>query len=421
MYWGEHLFRLFTPTSSKNRSMLEFYADFEITCSPILPSMYRDAKYISLQMPPNANVSRRKSRQPKPSTSPPQQTSYFPPQHRRPPSPSAPNFSVPSFSKRYPTANYSSSTTIKAQTPPITLNERVSPPIIDEEEGIEQREIGELRHLRAPNTTLTRPAPQTRTDTFLTPPNSSGSINRPLSSEREQKFSRRQSSLDYARGISPVGVKNSPSPHPPPTAALPALPEARSLHRASLIPPPTTALPPIPTAGKLSQRSSMIPPPSSAPSKPQKNELNNAPLQGFQPGQSHTIGTVSDQDLLPTPQADYSAFYAEGLTPLSDPSPPKPTREPPPPPTPVQQSQGQRPIPRTGREPPPLYSPATSPRPRISFSSCAESYFDGAAPHPFIPPIRVSERKFRGRPSLDGPWNPGYGAPQRTFMDLSVN
>lgn len=466
----------------------------DLTCTfddtPPAPFSYPSAVHIPMQNQAKEKGSYRESSRPSPATSPPQQPSRNASKHRRTSSPTAPNFSVPTFSKRYSTAKVSpvlSYTISNSQTPPIPLHESDSDHNNDEEASSTTKKdvaITELEHLRRESPSVSRKVLGIDQNALLTPPHSSASCDPPTFSDGENRFSRRFSSLEYSRGVSPIQpARQSPSPHPPPTAALPAIPRANPSNLTSLYPPPTTALPPIPTAGRLPQRYSMASPPRTtlpalpvvdrppssaatlAPTKalrarPENSKphhisfatsaavvskdasqsiASNRPILTHRPSQESSKPdiieaqqlrrptsmqvrnrAVPDQQHLASSRPGFkNAFEPEGLTPLVNESPPKPTREPPPPPPQQGHVQGRRSVPRIGREPPPVYSPASSPKRRISVSSRAESYFDGPAPHPFIPPIRVSERKFRG--SLDGPWNISYDAPQRTFLDLCAS
>ncbi len=405
---------------------------------------------------------------------------------RRTSSPTAPNGARPIIQRRS-TSPTLSSMTLDKQTPPAThYHDPPDMPIVVEEGGMTGKRnstIGELQHLRNLSPICAKRTFPAEKDILSTPPHSSGHC-KPPSSESEKRFSRRLSSLEYSRGVFPLQLtRQSPSPHPPPRAALPPLPRAASPYRASLVPPPTAALPTIPSASKLPARYSILPPPialastvpvsepsssliESSPPVPfvpvfatheqawnlpsavqtasnvqpvSRDKATNRPSLAHGPGQSaakanyadnrkscHPVNleergdAMADPPPLPSPQVGVkTAFEVEGLTPLSDESPPNLTREPSPLPPQRDQPQGCRSISRVGREPPPVYTHVASPRSRISVSWRADNYFDGAAPHPFIPPIRVSERKFRG--SLDGPWNPSYGAPQRMFTDLRVS
>ena len=456
--------------------------------------------------------------------------SQYTPQQQRTPSPAAPNFSVPTFSKRYSSSNASSAlcgTASKLQTPPTSLiNASPSSPIISEEgegTGKPGSIIGEFQHLQksSPRASVGL-LPSTST-----PPPSAGSSGPPSSSEGSRPFSRRFSSLEYSRGVSPIQLAvQSPSPHPPPTAALPAIPGAKLSSRSSFITVPSTPLAPLsgtgesrassttptpPTAllalpsaassplssvaqspspplatvepkAELSGKDFSHPPPKETPpivpdagpsvrdftlSSPlvspshepaadgspcnpvmsQGNLLTPIVSKAEAPPQSCLIQNSNKQEPTladPTQTRDLShplstqvhhqspAIYAappqvdtkttfdwrNKSPPLTEasPSPPGPIRKPPPPPLEQRPQLGTRKSsPRVGREPPPV-SPLPT-RSRISVVSPATNYFEEAAPHPFIPPIKVSDRKFRG--SLDGPWNPAYGGgPQRTFIDL---
>ena len=460
-------------------------------------------------------------------------TSKYTPQQQRTPSPAAPNFSVPTFSKRYSSSNNSpalSCTTSKPQTPPGSLvHGSPSPTVIDEEEegtGRRASIIGELQHLQRPSPR----APNGLCPSTSTPPPSAGSCGPPSSSEGNRPFSRRFSSLEYSRGVSPLQLAcQSPSPHPPPTTALPAIPGTNLSSKSALNKPPLSPLPPLPGAEEsrassttptppsalltfssatLSPRTFIAPSPSPPPTAlpetetpetdfsyppptkalpavpnvssasrasvlpspprtpPYPSTARESPRDSVLPQAKTSISIAPKIEAqrqpsliqTPTPQeptkidvartrglrrpvsmqvrsqttgkyatppqtAFKTNFDLENITPPpteSLPSPPKPTRKPPLPPPPSEQRPQlfmSKSSPRIGREPPPV-STLPSPRSRISVISPATNYFDEPAPHPFIPPIKVSERKFRG--SLDGPWNPAYGAPPRTFLDLGA-
>lgn len=492
-------------------------------------SMYHGLVRSSAQQLTSRNKVRGESTISPPAPSSSHRISKHTTQQQHTPSPAAPNFSVPTFSKRYSSSNNSpalSFTTSKPQTPPLSLvRASPSPPVIsEEEEGTGKRAsiIGELQHLQKPSTrALDGLFPSTNT-----PPRSAGSCDPPSSSEGDRRFSRRFSSLEYSRGVSPLQLASqSPSPHPPPTMALPAIPGANLSSRSSFIKPPLAPLPPLPgteesraSSTTPTQRTALLafssatpslrafiapspsppptalseteaprtdfsyPPPTKAlPALPDVSPSSRASVlpspprtpsdesRAFEsPHDAVTSQAKTSRPFAPTAEAPHESSLiqnptiqeskktdptrAQGLrrpvsmqvcsqnpashtTPpqtafdtTSDsktitpppteslPSPPRPGRDPPPPP-PEQRSQldVRNSSPRFGREPPPV-STLPSPRSRISVISPATNYFDEAAPHPFIPPIKVSERKFRG--SLDGPWNPAY--PQRSFLDLGA-
>lgn len=391
------------------------------------------------------------------------------PQPGRTPSPAALNFSVPNFSKRYSAAATSpASASSMAQRPSVAvLHEPPSPPVIPEgsDTVAKSSPVAELRDIRGSS------APQTlsyQANGHLPPPPLSSSSHENPSLDIDRPYSHRFSSLDYARGITPVKLAAPvPAPHPPPTATLPPVPAGDRPSRASLIPPPPTTVPV--KSNKAASRYSMVPPPtkysstlavvrpsSSSSASPtssnfQKslaqqptNELERADFAQSRklrkpismqirkkPGSNHPLPplpstTVADDTSTSRPAESVSAppttlgpnpISHEVKTPTEVPSPPRPTREPPPPPPSAQRPPliTQRSSGRVGREPPPVSPPV---RNKISITSRAENYFDSPAPHPFIPPIKISERTFRG--SLDGPWNIDYTAPQRNFFDLSV-
>ena len=415
------------------------------------------------------------------------QTSEYTPQT---PSPAAPNFSVPTFSKHYSSSNNSASscTTSKPHTPPAShVNASPSPPVISEQKEYtgKRASIRELQHLQKPSPRVSNgPLPSTST-----PPRSADFCNSPSSSDAVRPFSRRFSALEYSRGLSPLQLASqSPSPHPPPTTALPAIPGANLSSRSSSIKPPSSPLTPLPGAEESRANSTTPTPPTAwlafssvtplprtfiAPSpSPSPSALpgTQPPRRNFlYPPPTKALPAVPDSSrasMIPSPprtqsrestahdsprdsvmaQAEMSIPIAPKIeTPRqssliqipttpekvkSDPTqahglgrplsmqvrtqpPAPPTRDPPPPPSEQRPQLVHKSSPRIGREPPPV-SALPSPS-RISVISPAISQFDEAAPHPFIPPIKVSESKFRG--SLDGPWNPAYGAPNRTFLD----
>lgn len=391
------------------------------------------------------------------------------PQPGRTPSPAALNFSVPNFSKRYSAATTSlASASSMAQLPSVTLrHEPPSPPMISEESDTVAKPppVAELRHVRDSS------APQTlfyqENGQFPTPPPSSSSHDNP-SLDIDRPYSHRFSSLEYARGITPVKLTAPvPAPHPPPTSTLPPVPAGDRPSRASLIPPPQATVPVksnkvtsrysmVPPATKYSSTLAVIRPSSSSSASPTasnfQKSLAQQPTNGDEkadfvqsrklrkpismqirkkPGSNHPLpplpsaAVASDTSVSRTAESDSVPPTTPGTTPSSHevksltevPSPPRPTREPPPPPAPTQRPPliAQRSSGRVGREPPPVSPPV---RNKISITSRAENYFDSPAPHPFIPPIKISERTFRG--SLDGPWNIDYAAPHRNFFDLSV-
>ena len=435
------------------------------------------------------------------------------PKHTQASSPAAaPNFSVP-ISNRYSSAASSPSpapSTSKAYSSPIHLRtDPASPGTINEESEAGKEPataIGELHSRRKASPHIAKYFPSPELPLALTPPASSGSQDFTSPAEGEMLSTRRLSSVPYTRRGSQIHLaRSTPSPHPPPTSALPAIPGSTSSHRTSLLPRPTTPLPAIPST-RPRNRYSMMPQPSKsdathAAKRPSSSSAADSPW--LTPVSTQTIGNlqpISNSDRPsgiqrsstapnnPTTQASLTSqpvkdgMSASSIPPRGLVTPPSEERDfsnlandltpPPPPPEtkpammlgsssqakeltfaldrtetpPGSKGAPSRPptstststisstrpplgfrrsvhaVPRIGREPPPVPSPIERSRNRISTISPAENYFDAPAPHPFIPPIRVSERKFRG--SIDGPWNPGYlgggKAPLRMFGDLSA-
>ena len=171
-------------------------------------------------------------------------------------SPTAPNFSVPTFSKRYSMNNSSPVTSIKPQTPPASIKagKHIPQPNMAIYEVDSQCDSGSLvGEILFRPTSSSRASKRSSTSShqngLLGSPPKSSDPNNPARSR--VGFSRRQSSLDYAKGICPIKLPNhSPSPHPPPTTALPPVPDRPDPKRASLIPAPTGSPLPIPDAGR---------------------------------------------------------------------------------------------------------------------------------------------------------------------------
>jgi len=369
--------------------------------------------------------------------------------HGRAASPTPPNFSVPTFSKRYSNASNSPPLSVRTRVPSIIMQvDTTQLPVPANQSETPTNRVSVLGEL------LPRPVSSSRSSRrnsgsaehvgrLGTPPKSSGSWDRPRTSEGEKQFSRRFSSLEYARGISPIpSPKQIPSPHPPPTAALPplpSLPSANSSGRASPNPPPKGPLPPLPTQ-ETSPRSSFPPHNISLQSMPINTSPLAVPLPSTPPAYSATAEPTPNRILRrpvstqvrrgpspadnvpppPRPTAFKPAFVENNFQLTAMPSPPQPTRSPPLPPPPPK-VQPRKSMPGLGWEPSPVYSSPTAATSKISTIPSAGNTEQGAAPHPFIPPIRVSERRSRGSLTLDGPWNAGYSPPKRTYLDMSFN
>ncbi|KAL8869925.1 MAG: hypothetical protein Q9174_003906, partial [Haloplaca sp. 1 TL-2023] len=214
------------------------------------------------------------------------------------PSGGTPNFSVPNFCKRYSsaqstpplsTASSSNASNLpRKPASPATISEHADPPL-DFAFAVNEA----LSDVPAATTTspLERPKPSTPESRLQTPTS-------------ERAAPRRFSSLEYSRGVSPGSLRSSlsPSPHPPPTSALPALPEAGH-SKASLSPrtlrrpvsmvvrpsaPPQSSPHPPPSIPYISSPSAddndpMIPPPSRAPPPPPPCEPDPSDTNSLHP------------------------------------------------------------------------------------------------------------------------------------------
>ena len=354
-------------------------------------------------------------------------------------SPATPNFSVPTFSKRFSMSS-SSPASLTAGTPP-AIRKDSNTPQIAEEDLDRGRNPGSISGQGSvPNVSASKRMTSSKRSSVRPPvrPKSSDSRSPPSSSDGERQFSRRYSSLNYARGISPVPLQSqSPSPHPPPTGALPPIPNGHNPKRASLIPPPTGPLPCLPTTtvdfsqhitpnahlpcalvkspstSNLANPLSLVPPPP-VPLEHQPRKLRRPVSMQVRP-----------QPRPPTPPILHNtALNPETHIPRIAEAPPS---------APVG-SKPQRQEPPTHPPPPPPKSPArktmlgvgsatrsTSDRSitnaaTVTVISPQDGQIRQVAPHPFIPPIRLSEHKSKG--SFDGPWNANYRAPKRAFVDL---
>lgn len=146
-----------------------------------------------------------------------------------------PNFSVPSFSKRFSCST--SASIISTRSGPISLGFQEKPiaPANDYEETfVGQANICEEEgHLLAE----TKPRPEGAETTHLSPLPHPPSFSDPflLRSNPEKAIPHCYSSLAYSREDSscrPAAIQ-APSPHPPPTAALPPLPEQQSYEQVN--------------------------------------------------------------------------------------------------------------------------------------------------------------------------------------------
>ncbi|KAL8657831.1 MAG: hypothetical protein Q9226_001535 [Calogaya cf. arnoldii] len=160
----------------------------------------------------------------------------------RAPSTGAPNFSVPSFSKRYSSAH---------STPPLSTTsssgsgnlprKSMSPPAIDERYDAPLNFNPSIADMDVRGLRTSRSAAALEKDDEVvliddTKPPTPNKTTQPSPADRI--VPRRFSSLEYSRGISPSNLHSSSnaSPHPPPTTALPALPESSDNTTSAPIP-----------------------------------------------------------------------------------------------------------------------------------------------------------------------------------------
>ena len=357
-------------------------------------------------------------------------------------SPTTPNFSVPTFSKRYSMASSSSVPLVKAQISSVTvkLNDLRSESTPEHIVADRAREDPGGEPLKRPNSGSNPSkraslASQSRAQLTI-PPTSSDYSLRPSSVEGEPQYSRRHSSLSYARGILPIPLpKQSPSPHPPLTIALPPIPDSSDFTRRSSIPPPSGPLPPLPSSCQQSI--------SGLPSKPAIRPLSSGPsghatlLAPPSPpthkgdDKSPKLRRPASMQVQLRPPTPPNAHHAPSIQTATirflsqdEPNeqattPPKPTRPPPPPPVETLPSPSANltleSMPGLGRQPMAASPPLT---PAILSETPSEKGPPGeTTPHPYIPPIRISDR--HSNYLLDGPWNVNYGAPKRSFLDLT--
>lgn len=201
----------------------------------------------------------------------------------------APNFSVPSFSKRYSSAYSTPPLSTASSSTSNPTRKSASPPIIKEQH----------------DGTITLNSIRTQ----VSEPSGTSSINdmsgkesklapgyqvnmdesSPEAPSSDRPVPRRFSSLEYSRGISPIKgqIPRTPSPHPPPTSALPALPHFGSknltapshtlrrpvsmqIHTSTLPSSSADPKPPLPTILSTPDKGldSQLPPPSRDPPPP---------------------------------------------------------------------------------------------------------------------------------------------------------
>ncbi|KAI4162250.1 MAG: hypothetical protein LQ342_004118 [Letrouitia transgressa] len=288
----------------------------------------------------------------------------------RTPSPNAPNFSVPTFSKRYSVQSTPPLPAVSSSSPSILSKKASSPPIIEQgdaetsEKGPGDRHPANSMHRSTPSVSHTFDSePVGEAFTSLTARSTSPvhqSIQQDdLKSAADKNVPRRFSSLEYSRGISPVNITpvhllSTPSPpHPPPTSALPALPVCKE---------PSSVLPS--TNRKLRRPVSM--------------QIHSAPA----PLQSQPLPAI--------PARHLAVFDNQAR--VSESSIAPPSRAPPQPPTsaPSRSSkiQNRKSMPQMSR---PAGPPPKGPLP--------------VPPVPILPPIQLSSGSLRR--SIERPWQGG--------------
>ena len=336
------------------------------------------------------------------------------------PSPPTPNFSVPSFSKRYSVATNASS---QPESPKM-------PTRSDEGTHFEGQAPVEERprssHKSARRTSGARNSDE-RLSTASRPLNSS---KRPSSSGSDARYARRRSSLNYARGISPVPLTHhSLAPHPPPTTSLPPIPTQISSDRSPTTPPPKGPPPPPPV-----QQSDVSLLPVLSSDIPKESQIDHRSLSASQPvtatspAPSRKLRRPVSMQVRPRPPTPPNTHHAPQpeASKIRFPFQDKPRRNslkaskpalPPPLPAslpPLMPPKGgdekEKPSSRQAM-------PDRSKKPeQIVVSSERIGKTDPLSPF-HIPPIKLSDRQSRG--SLDGPWNQDYGASKRTYLDLT--
>ncbi|KAL9598406.1 MAG: hypothetical protein Q9219_004496 [cf. Caloplaca sp. 3 TL-2023] len=205
-----------------------------------------------------------------------------------PQSPSGtPNFSIPSFSKRNSGAYYTPPLTATSSSTSNPSRLPTSPPTIEAQRG--------NSHDAEPKVLEATATDNTRSDACL------------QATTSDRALPRRFSSLEYSRGVSPMNdnAYHTPSPHPPPTSALPALPPQSSSKLPSTSPknlrrPISMQIHPVSLPSSLSDPHNILPtiPSPSADAEPLPPRLRNPPLQS-PPSSTIPISSSSEQFLLP--------------------------------------------------------------------------------------------------------------------------
>lgn len=414
---------------------------FDDATGPMVPFARRNSatNQVSLQRTPERYG--RGIEQPSPVPSPSQSRSnVVTPTAMRAASPATPNFSVPTFSKRFSVSS-SSPAPLTPGTPPAIRKDSNTPQIAEEDLDRGRNPESFSGKSSVPNSSASKRMSSSKRSSVRASirPDSSDSKSPPSSSDGDFQFSRRYSSLNYARGISPVPPPNqSPSPHPPPTGALPPIPNGYNPKRASLIPPPKGPLPPLPTTtldssprmmsnthppwvlvkfpstSNLAHSTSLAPPPP-YPSEHQPRKLRRpASMQVRPQSRSPTPPILHHTALTQETHIPEITGKAPSASVKLEPQRQEAPAQPPPPPP---KSLARKSMRRIGGESHPTSDRSATKAAPVTVMSTQDGQTGQVAPHPFIPPIRLSEHKSKG--SFDGPWNANYNAQKRTFVDLS--
>ncbi|KAL8711848.1 MAG: hypothetical protein Q9220_003792 [cf. Caloplaca sp. 1 TL-2023] len=213
---------------------------------------------------------------------------------RQSPASGAPNFSVPSFSKRYSSAHSTPPLSTASSSSASNLPRKsMSPPAINEHQDMFDGTLIDVDPAQITDTNRLEVKLASGNEEDLYQPYDQNSAAYPQTLQcfpPDKPVPRRFSSLEYSRGISPVQnpPPRNPSPHPPPTSALPALPESTDLavaaprklrrpismqvHPSSPLLPPTTTADPLPPL--FHQPPSRDPPPPPPPSQQSSQNIN---------------------------------------------------------------------------------------------------------------------------------------------------
>ena len=314
-----------------------------------------------------------------------------------------PNFSVPSFSKRYSTVN---GDLIKAMTPPSARASTVLQPVVVEEESPSKHSASNgspVSPRTSPKTSkslgnlcahYSHPPPSTPNFTTKSSP---GELM--ISPKLDTKIPRRFSSLDYSRGVSPVPtLKQFPkSPHPPPTAALPEIPGMSPM----VISPGSLRHSMQPMISPLQEERNAC--------RPISMQVRSPPIVRINQSSFRTVSKHPQRIDESTLSSAFSMIPEFPDRRHSVASIPPPARSAPLPPVePEVQSrsdpsssiqttvQAQNSLPLAHRPPPPNMPPL-----------------------PRLPSIRVSRRGFRG--SFEGPWTSGYITERQGIQGVRAN